>query len=442
MVYLNREGEKVKKDILIKNGLIVTVDNEMRVIDNGFVSIKESKIVEVGEMKNLQDCEADKIIDAKGGIVMPGLVNTHCHAPMTLLRGYADDYPLMDWLNNYIWPIEREFINKDTVEIGTRLAVLEMIKSGTTIFNDMYFFEEVVGNVCKEAGMRVVIGEGVMDLVGVAGEMNFDLLDKFKDDELVVTAVANHAPYTCSPELMKRSSDISTKYNVPYHIHLSETETEFNDIKKDKGLSPVEYLESIGALNERMVAVHSVVLTDKDLEIYKKYNVGVSHNVESNLKLASGVARIPDMLKMGIKVGLGTDGTASNNNLDMFEEMATAAKLHKAIAKDPTVLKAEEIVRVATMGGAEVLSMSDKIGSIEVGKKADIIIIDTDKPHLTPLYNPYSHLAYSVQGSDVSHTIINGKLLMENRNMLTINEKQTIEDVNSVAKKIKEFKNN
>lgn len=431
-----------KVDILIENALLVTMDKERRIVKNGYIAIKGSKIEAIGEGKH--NFTADETIDACGNIVMPGLVNTHTHAAMTIFRGFADDYPLMDWLQNYIWPAEQEIIDQETVILGSELAICEMLKSGTTTFNDMYFFCKDTAKVSEKVGIRIVTGESLLDIPAPFGktpkEYHIEAIEEYLNNDLVTPSVINHAPYTCTAELLQYSKELSDKYKIPHHIHVSETEFEFNKFKDEHGKTPVKYLDDLGILGERTIAVHSVFLTDDDIDIYKKRGVKVAHNPESNQKLASGASPVVKMLEKGVCVGFGTDGAASNNNLDMFEEMSTAAKFHKFVNMDPTVLNAETAVAMATIEGAKVLGLDDKIGSLEVGKQADIITIDIHKPHLTPMYVPYSHLAYSVQGSDVDSVIVAGKVLMKNRQLLTIDENEVMKKVNELAIRIEKIK--
>ena len=427
-------------DILIINATIITMDKQHKIYKNSSLAIQGDKIKYINN-DNLQ-VPSKKTIDAAGMIIMPGLINTHTHAAMTIFRGFADDLPLMDWLNNYIWPAEEKYINKKTVKLGTQLAAIEMIKSGTTTFNDMYFFEDETATVCKEIGIRAVLGEAFIDIPQPVFKVEPDyykmLIEKYKTDTLIRPAIVAHATYTCSTGLLQKLKKESDKFNLPFHIHIAETEFEFENFKRERNMTPVAYLDSIGVLDHKTIAVHSVHLSDDDIEIYRKRDVKVSHNPESNLKLASGISPIVKFLTAGIKVGLGTDGAASNNNLNMFEEMNMVAKVQKAMNKDTTVLPADTVLKMATIDGAKVLGIDNITGSLEEGKKADIIFIDLNKPHLTPMYNPYSHLVYAVQGSDVDTVIINGKIVMKNRKLITINENEVIEKVNKLAAKIKE----
>jgi len=433
-------------DILIINGTIVSMDSNRTILEHGAIGIKDGKIVAVGITDTIRgELKAKETIDATGKLIMPGLVNTHTHAAMTIFRGYADDLPLMEWLQNYIWPAEAKYIDADTVRLGTQLAALEMIHSGTTTFNDMYFFEDEVAKASKEIGIRAVVGEGLADFPtpnkktpDEGLEYTEMLIKKYRNDTLIKVAAAPHSPYTCSPGLLEAARNLSYKYKVPLHIHVSETEQEFNDSINKHGLTPFEYLDSLDFLGDNVIAAHSVHLTANDIKLISDKKVGVSHNPESNMKLASGVAPIPELMEAGATIGLGTDGAASNNDLNMFEEMDTAAKLHKVFSNNSSVVDSKSVVEMATIEGATVLGLDKEIGSIEVGKRADIIIIDLHSPHLTPLYNPYSQIVYAMDGSDVGTVIIEGKIVMRENKILTIDEDKIIQDANILAARIAE----
>jgi len=431
-------------DILIKNGSVLTMDPQNTLIEKGAVAVSADRIVEVGTEDALTTSyQAAKTIDARGGIIMPGLVNTHTHAAMTCFRGLADDMPLMTWLNDYILPAEAK-LTFDTVYQGTLLACSEMILSGTTTFCDMYLFEEAVAQAARETGMRALAGEVIYDFPSPNYgplEEGFKytevLIEKWRDDPLITIAVEPHSPYVCSPELLQKARAIADRNGVPMVIHLAETEREVAQIREEYGRTPVAHLADIGFLSPNLIADHCVVLTAEDMVLLKDFDVKVAHNPESNMKLASGVAPIPELLKHGITVGIGTDGCASNNNLDMFQEMDTAAKLHKVHTLDPTVMDARTVVRMATIDGARVLGMGAITGSLEADKKADIIVIDIRRPHLIPLYNIYSHLVYAVTGSDVVTAIVNGRVLMEERILATIDVDEVMAAVNRIAQSIK-----
>jgi 5-methylthioadenosine/S-adenosylhomocysteine deaminase len=412
-------------DIIIKNGTILTLDSKNSIFENGFLCIRGDSISKIGT-GTPASVTAEKIIDARGGLILPGLVNCHTHAAMSLFRGLADDLPLMEWLNNYIFPAERH-MDAEFVYTGTLLALAEMILSGTTTFCDMYLFEDQVARAARKAGVRCLVGEVLYDFpspnygpVEKGLVYTESLIQKWHKDPLVSIAVEPHSLFTCSSKLLTASNELALKYKVPVIIHVAETLTEVSEIKEKYGKTPVKYLDSLGLLGPHLIADHCVHIEDADIKTLAVNGVKVVHNPESNMKLASGIAPIPQMLSQGVTVGLGTDGCASNNNLDLFSEMDTAAKLHKVNTLDPTVMDALSVLKMATIHGARVLGLEDVTGSLEVGKKADVIVIDTHKPHLTPMYNAASHLVYAARGNDVIHSIINGQPVMEDRKLLTL----------------------
>ena len=418
-------------DLIIKNGTILTMDSKNSILENGFIAIRGDGISHMGT-GDMPSIKADKIIDAKGGLVLPGLVNGHTHAAMTLFRGLADDLPLMQWLENYIFPAERN-MDAEFVYTGTQLALAEMILSGTTTFCDMYLFEEEVAKAAKKAGVRCLAGEVLYDFpspnygsVENGLEYTESLIQKWRDDPIVSIAVEPHSLFTCSPELLMASNELALKHRVPLIIHVAETLNEVSEIKRKYAKTPIEHLDSLGLLGAHLIADHCVHLGQSEITKMAEHGVKVVHNPESNMKLASGIAPIPELIKQGVTVGLGTDGCASNNNLDLFSEMDTAAKLHKVHAMDPTAVDAVTVLRMATIEGARALGIQDITGSLEIGKKADVIVIDTHKPHLTPMYNATSHLVYAASGNDVTHSVINGKLVMEDRKLLTLNLDEVI----------------
>ncbi len=432
-------------DILITNGIVLTMDTQNRQINHGAVAVRGEQIIALGTASDFADWNAARILDAQGGIIMPGLVNTHTHAAMTLFRGLTDDLPLMTWLHEHIFPAEAK-LNRHKVYTGTMLACAEMILSGTTCFCDMYLFEGAVAFAAKDVGMRAVVGEVLFDfpspnygpiLLGFA--YTRELIRHWKNDPLITIAVEPHSPYLCEPRLLQTAAKIAQEYDLPMVIHLSETQSEVAQIREKYGKTPVAHLADLGILAPNLLACHCVVLTDEDIALLKQYDVKVAHNPESNMKLASGIAPIPELLKAGISVGLGTDGCSSNNNLDMFGEMNTAAKLHKVSTLDPTVMDAQTVLRMATIEGAKALRLDKIIGSLEPGKCADMIILDTRKPHLTPMYHPMSHLVYAARGGDVATSIINGRIVMENRRLLTIDLESVMAEAKQLAKEFKAY---
>ncbi|MBF0210926.1 MAG: amidohydrolase [Desulfamplus sp.] len=432
-------------DILIKNGVVLTIDSQMRVIQNGYVAVKDSLIVGVGSSDELlaANLVADEVIDAKDRIIMPGLINSHTHASMAIFRGIADDLPLMEWLNNHIFPAEAK-LTPDLVYIGAKLACAEMILSGTTCFCDMYLFEDEVAKAAYDSSMRAVVGEVLYDFPSPCyGEIEKgfayveDMIDRWraKSGSLIRVAVEPHSTYLCAPNLLQRAAQIANKNEIPLIIHVAETLSECSEIKKRYGATPVKFLADIGVLGPNLIACHSVHLTDEDIELYKSFDVKVAHCPESNMKLASGVAPIPKIIDSGICVGLGTDGAASNNDLDMLLEMDTAAKLHKVFTMNPEALDSKTAVKMATINGAKVLGLDKITGSLEVGKQADIIVIDVSAPHLVPMYNPYSHVVYSATGRDVVLNIIDGKIVMRDRRLFTIDIDSVVSEVQEVVAK-------
>ena len=429
-------------DILISNGTVLTMNAAGNIIPNAAVAIKGDRIVAVGPMKDFAVCRASRTIDAQGGIILPGLVNTHTHAAMTCFRGLADDLPLMAWLNDHIFPAEAR-LTPEMVYAGTLLACAEMILSGTTCFCDMYLFEAQVARAAKEAKIRAVVGEVLYDFPSPSYgplEKGFEyteaLMDAHRNDPLITIAVEPHSTYLCAPALLQKAADLALRRHAPLVIHLSETQSELETIQQRYGKSPVAHLADLGVLSPGLVACHCVALSDSDIELIRRHDVKVSHNPESNMKLASGIAPVPGLMQKGICVGLGTDGCASNNNLDMFLEMDTAAKLHKVATLDPTVMSAPAALRMATIDGARCLGLDKKIGSLEPGKLADLIIIDTAKPHLTPMYDPISHLVYAVNGADVQTVLINGRIVMENRRLLTLDVDALLKTMRDIARSI------
>ncbi len=431
-------GSIQRYDTLIHNGTIVTVNPDFEVIKNGWIGVSKGRIEAVRSLEPNETLPgARTLIDAAGGIIMPGLVNTHTHLPMTLFRGLADDLPLMTWLNEHIFPAEAKWITPETVKLGAQLACAEMILSGTTTCCDGYFLESTVAKAVRRTGMRAVLGQGVIDFPApgvpdpadnVAHAVSY--VESLQGESpLIHPSIFCHSPYTCSPETLKKAKAAADRAGVLFQVHVAETRNEVNLIEGGKYRSPVAYLDQLDILNSRTLLVHSVWVDEEDIACIAERGAKVSHNPESNMKLASGVAPVPAMLGAGIQVGLGTDGCASNNNLDLFGEMATAAKLHKVIGRDPTLLDAAQVVRMGTISGAEAIGLSDRIGSLETGKRADLIVLDACKPHLTPLFHPESHLVYSANGGDVVHVLIDGQWVVKNRKMRTLDVEQVMAQV-------------
>ncbi len=394
--------------VLFKNITVVTMDDEAGVIENGFVATKGGRIEYAGTEEPTGQFET--VIDGRGKVLMPGLINTHSHLAMTLLRGYADDMNLQDWLYNKIFPFEDKLTAEDIIE-GSKIGIDEMLAGGTTCFSDMYFFQAETGRVAAEKGIRAVLSDCVnFDGYDRKVKLMEAMAEEFKDNDLISFTFSPHAIYTCTFELLKKCGEYAKSHNMPIHTHLAETQKEFDDCMAEHGMTPTEYMESTGLFENPTIAAHCVVMTDRDLEILKKHNVSVAHNPISNLKLASGVAAVPKMLEMGVNVALGTDGASSNNSLDMFEEMKTAALIHKGVSLDPTVVDAYTVLKMATVNGARALGFKD-LGAIKQGFLADMIILDFNTPHLMPLHNVLSSLVYSAKCSDVEYTMVNGKIV-------------------------------
>jgi len=434
---------KKEVDILLCGGLVVTMDSFGTIYDQGAIAISNGTIVELGEEEEIVSrFFGRENIEVSGCVIMPGLVNVHTHSPMTIFRGLADDLPLMTWLTEHIFPAEKK-INREIVFKGALLACAEMILGGITTFVDMYLFADQVAAAAKEAGMRALIGEVLYDFPSPnygppekGLEFTENLIKEWSEDNLISVAVEPHAVYTCSPDLLKRCHLLAQKYEVPFIIHLSENDDEVKQVKERYGKTPVEHVDSLELLDSKFVGVHCVKLSQNDMDLLAKSNARVAHNPESNMKLVSGISPVPELIERGIVVGLGTDGCASNNDLDMWGEMDTCAKLHKVATGDPTVMPAEQVVRMATIEGARVIGMEDSIGSLAPGKKADVIVVDFHKPHLTPMYNVYSHLVYAVSASDVKMTIVNGKIVMQDGEVKTLDLEQVMNDVARIAKSV------
>lgn len=437
-----------RADLILTGQYLLTMNREQQVIEQGGVAISGDTILEVGEADALLSRYSPaRVLHEPHGLIMPGLVNVHTHAAMSLFRGLADDLELMQWLEDYIFPVEAQ-LSGELVYQGTLLSIAEMIRSGTTSFCDMYLFAGEVARAVDETGMRAWVGEVLYDFPSPNyGELEngfsytTQLLDRYQDHERICITVDPHAVYTCSPDLLTRLGAVARERGALYVIHLAENESEVRTCRERYGCSPVYHLESLGLLGPHVVADHCVMLTNQEIELLAKRGVKVAHCPQSNLKLASGIAPVVQMLEAGITVGIGTDGSASNNDVDMFGEMDTTAKIHKADRLDPTVMDAATTLYAATMGGAKVLSAGDRIGSLEAGKKADCIVLDLNQPHLTPMYNPVSHLVYAARGGDVIHSVINGQVVMEARELLTVNESAVLERVAKIGAAIREGRN-
>jgi 5-methylthioadenosine/S-adenosylhomocysteine deaminase len=432
-------------DIVVYNGTVLTINADFDVLNRGLVCIADGSLKRIEEAAaNEPPPEARHVIDARGGIIMPGLVNSHTHAAMSLFRGLADDLPLTNWLNNHIFKAEARWLNPESVYAGALLSCAEMLLSGTTTCCDGYFFEDAVAEAVQEAGMRAILAQGIIDFPApgvpdpkgnVAEAVRF-IKTWHGKTSLITPGLFCHSPYTCSGETLKEARKVADEAGSLLQIHVAETQSELHEIKQTHGVSPVQYLDRIGVLNAGTLLVHAIWVNDADIACMAHRRVGVSVATESEMKLASGVAPLPEFLEKSLAVGIGTDGSASNNNLDMFREMDTTAKLHKVKKLDPTVLNAKETLTLATRIGAEAIGLGELIGSLEVDKRADLIIIDTHKPHLTPLYDPVSHLVYAASGSDVRDVIIDGQIVVRNGAPLTFDLEAVVEAVQELAPQI------
>ena len=429
-------------DILITGGTGLTLSERMEVIENPVIGIRGGRIALVEEgPRDAGRHAARERLDATGCVILPGLVNTHTHLPMACFRGYADDLPLLEWLHGRIFPAEAKHVNRGMVYDASRLAMAEMILSGTTTFCDAYFYESAIAQASLDMGMRGIVAQGFIDFPTPDQpdptrnrQIAEAFIDKWKDrSPLISPALFCHTPFTCLPKTLTDLKQTAREREVLYLSHVAETREEIKIIQERYGTTPVRHLRNLGVLDERTVAVHAVWMDEEELDMLRDSGAKVSHNPESNMKLASGVAPVPPMLRRGIAVGLGTDGCASNNDLDLFREMGTAAKLHKVAAMDPTVLDARTALKMATIDGARVLGMEDRIGSIETGKCADLICVRMDRPHLTPVYQFYSHLVYAASGADVTASIIGGKLVMKDRRLLHADLEEIMERVRKIA---------
>ena len=439
------DKEAVWVDLLITNATIVTMDGERHIIENGQIAVRGDSIYVVGKGPLFpKGTQAKQTIDAKGALVLPGFINGHTHVPMTLLRGLHDDVTLDDWLRKYIFPAEAKNVTEDFVRWGTRLAAAEQIRSGVTTFADMYYFEDAVAEETKAAGMRGVLGETFIDFPAPDNKTNAAMLEytekflkRWQGDPLIHAAAAPHSIYTCSRKTLQDSAALARKYHSPILIHLAEMKKELDDSLKQNGLTPVQYVEKLGILGPDVVAAHCIFVDEKDQKILAGRQVGCVHNPSSNMMLASGVAPVVEERAAGIAVGLGTDGPAgSNNDLDLMEEMDLAAKLQKITKMDPRALGAKSVVEMATIEGARALHMEKEIGSLEAGKKADIILISLEEPNAIPMYDIYAQLAYALKGSDVETVVIGGRIVMRDKKLLTLNEPEILAKGREYGKKV------
>jgi 5-methylthioadenosine/S-adenosylhomocysteine deaminase len=433
-------------DLVVRGGQVVTMDAGRRVLPEGAVAVHEGRVVAVGTPAEIDaKFRAHASLDARGGVVLPGLINAHTHAAMVLFRGIADDLKLMEWLERYIFPAEARNVNAEFVKAGTRLAALEMIRSGTTTFVDGYYFEDQVAEAAKEAGIRAVAGSTLIDFPAPDNKTLKEalayaerFLERWAGDPLIVAAVAPHSTYLGAPETLKAARALADKHGAPLLIHLSESRDEQAQVKERYGKTPTEQLRDLGVLRKGVLGAHGVWLSAADRQTLAAAGAGVAHCPQSNMKLASGAAPVREMLAEGLRLGLGTDGAASNNDLDMFEEMLTAALLAKHSAQDPTSAPAAAVLEMATLGGARALGMEDRLGSLEPGKRADLIVVGLEAARLHPMYDAVSHLVYAAKGADVRHSVIEGRVVMRDRDVLTLDEDRVKADADRLRARILE----
>ena len=432
-------------DTIIHGGTIITLNPAADIIANGVICVQDGKIEAIDSLTDMVNLPDGKVVvDAAGCLVLPGLVNTHTHMPMTLFRGLADDLPLEEWLGHHIFPAEAAWINPENVRLGTLLACAEMLLSGTTAFCGGYFLEGEVAGVIKEVGMRGILGQGVIDLPapGVPDpSQNIEVARKYAETWVqgsmrVQPSIFCHSPYTCSADTIRKAKAAARSLGILFQIHTAETKAEKGLIEGTGEMSPVQYLDHLGVLDENTLLVHAVWVDDADVAIIANTGASISHNPESNMKLASGIAPITMFLDAGVTVGLGTDSCASNNDLDLFQEMDTVAKLHKAHTLDPTVMNALSVLRMATIEGARAIGLGSVTGSLVKGKEADLIVLDVQKPHLVPMYNPISQVVYAARGSDVRDVMVAGRLLVREGQLTEMDLADVLSRVNALSEKI------
>jgi cytosine/adenosine deaminase-related metal-dependent hydrolase len=431
--------------MVIKNINILTMNKSKDVIEKGVVVIRDNIILDIGSDNLLKKYSCDNIIDGRDGILIPGMINTHTHTSMVVFRSLGDDIP--DRLKRYLFPLEKMLVDKELVYLGAKYGIMEMLLGGVTTFTDMYYYEDEVARAAKEFGIRGVLGDTIVDFPSPDSKDNYGgleyskwFIEKWKNDDLITPAVAPHAIYTNDKEHLQKAAELSEKYDIPMMMHVAEMEYEVEECEKKYGMTPVKYLESIGVLSKRFISAHSVLVTEEDIELLEKREVGISHNIGANSKGAKGVAPISDMYNRNMKIGLGTDGPMSGNTLDVLTQMPLVGKIHKLFNNDRSVFPAKEILEMATIGGARVLNMDKEIGSIEIGKKADLVLFETESVNMQPVYDFYSVLVYSANPSNVDTVIVNGEILVKNKKLVQgkNNSMEIIEGIKAMKTKILE----
>jgi 5-methylthioadenosine/S-adenosylhomocysteine deaminase len=426
-------------DLLLLGGIVVTMDASHTILAPGALALHGGQILAVGTRQEITSrYQAPRTIDAGQGLLMPGLIDGHTHLPMTLFRGLADDLPLHTWLAQYVWPSEQQFLNPETIRWGTRLGAAEVIRAGVTTCCDMYFYEDHVAEAVQEAGLRAILGAGLVETASsadtegkIADAQRF--VERWRGHGRITPAIAPHAPYTVSPELYQRLNALAERLDVPLITHLAETQEEEKEITTRYGRTPARHLAHLGVLTDRLIAAHCVWVDAEEIGLLAAARVGVVHCPRSNLKLASGIAPVPDMLRAGVLIGLGTDGAASNNMLDLLAELQVAALIHKGVRLDPLAVPALAALEMATIGGARALKIDRLTGSLEVGKRADVVILDLEEDNLVPLYDPVSHLAYAAETGDVRTVLIDGEIILEDGKLLTMDEVEVRRQVRALA---------
>ena len=438
--------QRPSADLILSGGIVVTMDASWNIYADGSIAIRGDAILAVGPRARIDsEFTAKQVIDAHGGLLLPGFINGHTHVPMTLFRGLHDDVTLQDWLYKYIFPAEAKNVNEEFVRWGARLAAAEQIRGGVTTFADMYYFEDAIAEETKAAGMRGILGETFIDFPAPDNKSEAEMLaytEKFlkrwQGDSLIQAAPAPHSIYTCSKKTLVDAAALARKYHAPILIHVAEMKKEWVDSRKQNGMSPVQYLDKIGVLGPDVIAAHCIYVDATDRKTLAERGTGCVHNPSSNMMLASGVSPVPDMRAAGVAVGLGTDGPAgSNNDLDLMEEMDLAAKLAKITRMDPLALGAKDVVAMATIDGARAIHMEKEIGSLEAGKKADVILISLDEPNAVPMYDVYAQLAYALKGSGVETVVIGGKVVMQDHKLVTLDEPKILEKAREYGESVK-----